>query len=110
MPYLPLVIMDTCGELDVFRTPETMSNWLEAVDVRDGEYRVFDCAGVEYEVWAASDSSPVMLGPMIGHETELVLHFARHFVDLARRRGDTTSSLELVSAEDVQRALIPYAR
>jgi hypothetical protein len=36
---------------------------MEAPDVRDNEFRVFDGSGVEYSVTAESDTAPVKIGP-----------------------------------------------
>jgi len=44
---LPLITVDTHGELSILATPDQVSRLLEAQDVRDGEFRLFDSAGVE---------------------------------------------------------------
>ena len=83
---------------------------LEALDVRDGEFRLFDSAGTEYSLWADTDASPVVVGPALGEHRELVRGMARKYLeDLLARKRTGRVDLELATAEDVSRAHAPYA-
>jgi hypothetical protein len=107
---LPLITVDSQGELTIFSTPDMVSRYLEAQDVRDGEFRLFDCAGVEYLLSADTDSSPIIVGPAIGDHTSLVRAVARRYLEslpARKRRGPV--DLELRTPGDVSRALSPYA-
>ena len=46
---------------------------MEAQDVRDGEYRLFDCDGREYPLRAEDDFSPVVVGEPLDLEPRLDL-------------------------------------
>lgn len=59
---LPLLVVDTHGEVTIFGSRDSVSRELEAQDVRDDEYRLFDAAGLEYALVADSDSSLVLVG------------------------------------------------
>ena len=108
---LPLITVDTWGELSIFRTPDQVSHWLEAQDVRDGEFRIFDCAGVEYLLSADTDSSPVVVGPAVGEHWELVRELALRYLErLPSHRRNEPTDLELLTPKDVSRALARYGR
>jgi hypothetical protein len=110
---LPLIVVDTHDEVDVFSSPESVSAWLEAPDVRDNEFRLFDANGVEYALLADSDASPVVVGPPVSGQPgfDHVLSIARDYLDRlpARVRGKAPL-IELQTPEDVSRALGPFAR
>lgn len=105
---LPLITVDSRGEVSIYRTPDQVSHWLEAQDVRDGEFRLFDCRGLEYSLSAETDSSSVTVGPPIGEHLDLVRQLARTFLDRLPARGQTEASLQ--DPEEVCEALEPYAR
>ena len=107
---LPLITVDTHGELSILATPDQVLRLLEAQDVRDGEFRLFDSAGVEYALWAETDLSPVEVGAPIGEHPDLVLSIARRYLaglPAPKRTGPV--GLDLRTPEDVSRALWPYA-
>jgi RNase P/RNase MRP subunit p29 len=63
---------------------------MEAPDVRDGEYRLFDCEGLEYRVRADTDDSEVTInGPLSSDpQTAFVLDAATRFLEgLAAPQG-----------------------
>ena len=109
--HLPLITVDSRGELSIFNTPARVSHWLEAQDVRDGEFRIFDSAGVEYSLSAATDSSSVVVGHAIGNHWELVRALALTYLEqLPPHRRLEPENLELKTSEDVSRALARYGR
>lgn len=107
---LPLITVDTHGELSVIATPDQVSRLLEAQDVRDGEFRLFDSAGTEYSLSAETDMSPVVVGAALGEHPDLVREMARKYLEsLPARKRTGPVDLELETPEDVSRALAPYA-
>lgn len=79
---LPLLLVDTHGEVTIFGSRDSVSREFEAQDVRDDEYRLFDAAGLEYALVADSDSSPVLVGdPVTGQaDFDRVLAIARDYL------------------------------
>jgi hypothetical protein len=62
----PVLVIARDGDVWVFRSTERAANWMEAQDVRDGEYRLFECDGREYQLSAESDLGPVIVsGPSV---------------------------------------------
>ena len=107
---LPLLVVDADGRLDIFRTPQTMSSRLEAIDVRAGEYRVFDCTGVEYAVVAESDTAPVLVGSAIGDDPALVRELAERWITGVRPTGRSApGEVNLATADDICQALTRFA-
>ena len=108
----PLLVVDTRGELTIFSSPDTASGWMEALDVRVGEYKLFYCAGVEYSLSAETDNSPVVVGDPIGGEPnfDLVRDITSRLLDSLPTKGRAPSpQIVLSTAEDVCGALAPYA-
>jgi hypothetical protein len=107
----PVLVLDTRSELSIYATPDRAADHLEAQDVRDGEYRLFDCAGVEYSISADTDSSPVHVGAAVDAEPkfELVRTVASDFLRrLPESKRRHLQEIELRTPEDVARALAPY--
>jgi hypothetical protein len=109
---LPLILLDTGGEVTPFSSAEKVSRQLEAQDVRDGEYRLFDSSGVEFELSAESDSSPVVIGGPISSTPsfDFVRNLAVNYLHgLPTKKRASSPQGGLQSPEDVSRALGPYA-
>jgi hypothetical protein len=85
---------------------------LEAPDVRDGEFRLFDTAGVEYSLSAETDSSPVQIGaamsgpPRFDYLAQVLSDFLKRIP--AQKRGHP-QDIEFRTPDDVRRAMAPYA-
>ena len=96
---LPLILVDTRDEVTIFSSADMVSMHLEAQDVLNGEYRLFDCAGLEYPLSAESDNSPVLVGGSTNREPsfDLVRDIASRLLSRPRSEFPTT--------EDVSRAL-----
>lgn len=107
----PLIVLDTRGELSVFPTAQRVANHLEAIDVLEGEFRLFDSSGVEYELTAASFSDPVRVGGPIRAEPDFGL-VRRIVTDYLRRlpasKKGEPQKIELQTAEDIRHALAPF--
>ena len=58
----PPIVVDEGGDAYVFETVEDAALSMEAVDVRNGEYMVYDCEGAVLRAHAASIDSPVEVG------------------------------------------------
>lgn len=106
----PLLTIDSQGEMSIFATPDQVSHWLEAQDVRDGEFRLFDCAGVEYLLSAETDSSPVQVGPPIGEFPDLVRQVAHQYLERLPTAKAGPVDLAPETSEEISRALAPFAR
>lgn len=108
----PLVVVDTHGEVSVYQSAETLCDRLEAPDVRDDEFRVFDSAGVEYQLHADSDAAPVVVGPPVTGtaDFETVLAIGRAYLARLPSRVRIRLPIDDVNTpEDLQRALPPIA-
>jgi hypothetical protein len=62
----PIIVVDREGEVNIFASLPDAASWIEPQDARDGEYRVFDTAGVEYLAGARSDNASVEFHPVGG--------------------------------------------
>jgi hypothetical protein len=80
--WIPMVVIARDGDVWVFKGSDRAAAWMEAQDVRDGEYRLFDCTGLEYALRADSDDSPVVVGPPMSEERhgDLVLDASERFL------------------------------
>ena len=56
----PIIVIDG-GDVEVYQTAESAALDMEAVDVLNGEYDIYDCEGTVLEAHAASVDSPVKI-------------------------------------------------
>jgi hypothetical protein len=106
----PWTVVERGGDLSVFRTREGAENSMEAPDVRDGEFRVYDGHGIEYAVTAENDNAPVKIGRALDGVArpevlrDVVLDYVNR-VPAHRRKGALAESIV-----DVSRVLAELAR
>lgn len=108
---LPLIVLDTHGVVTVFSSLEAVTRQLEAPDVVDAEFRLFDMTGREYRLIAESDDACVVIGPPIGDpDFDFVRAAAQRY--LSGLSDDARSHAPLTDPEDpaaLSRALLPFA-
>lgn len=108
----PVLVVARDGDIWIFRDADRAANWMEAQDVRDGEYRLFDCAGTQYQITADSDSSPVHTGhPISGYDnSDYVRRLASEYLAaLPPQRRPQADAIDLAQPDGVCRALAPFA-
>ncbi len=111
MQRLVLVVAQD-GDVWIYRTADRAAEWMEAQDVRNGEYRLFDCAGAQFELVAATDSSRVQVGHRIdgGDDFDLVRAVAIGYLKrIPPKRRPPANPGELRTPEEICRALEPFA-
>jgi hypothetical protein len=97
----PLLTIDTGGDIMVFRSPDTAARWLEAIDVRDGEYKVVDLAGRHYRATAIADDSAVVLLPADAPPSpEMALQLARRYLSWLSTPGQAVDRLSFAELRD----------
>jgi hypothetical protein len=104
-----VLVVDRDEELSVFQDGDSVSNWLEAPDVIDGEFRAFDCAAREYALTAENDAAPVILGPRLraAPESQLLGRAVSRYLRSMDPSFDTDGNFD---ADDLCRQLRPFAR
>lgn len=58
----PLIVVDTDGELEIFRSPEAAGQQLEAIDVENGEYVAYDAIGRRLRLEVMEQRRPSLFG------------------------------------------------
>ena len=106
----PILVVDRNGQVSVFETGERASTWMEAQDVRDGEYRVFGPSGREYEVTADSNSGPVRIGVSTtkAFDFEAVRDLVAAYLHEIPTKKRRHRERPLSSEADIRVALKPY--
>jgi hypothetical protein len=74
------IITDDSGDIGVYRTVADACINMEAIDVRDGVYDVFDRSGRRLLVTASSEAVSIQLDPRAEPEPEELERRLRHFI------------------------------
>jgi hypothetical protein len=109
----PLLVVDTEGWLTIFATPIRATGYLEAQDVVNGEYQMFDVTGAEYPLSAENDNAPIEIGPALERlpDFDLVRSVAQTFLDgVPPKRRLHSEMVDLGTPEGLALALAPYAQ
>jgi hypothetical protein len=104
------IVLAKDGDVWLFRTADRAAAWMEALDVRNGEYRLVDCAGAQYVLVASTDDSPV--GPrMLGSDDFELLWAAAvsYLKGLPPKRHPPANPDELRTPDEIGHALEPFA-
>jgi len=106
------VVLEDGGDVIVFATIKKLIGYVEAIDVRDGIFEVWDATGRRILLAAASDRAPVTyaVGPDsdVEHLREILVRRARH-PQIARTLPPAVH-LDTVSLPDLLRILVPKER
>lgn len=108
----PVLVVARDGDVWVYRTADRAADDLEAQDVRDGEYRLYDCAGAQFELVAETDTSRVRVGPRIegGDDFDLVRAAAiRYLKRIPPKRNPPANPGAFHTPGEICRALEPFA-
>lgn len=109
----PVIVVARDGDVWIFRTADGAAAWMEAQDVRDGEYRLYDCAGGQYDLVAETDSARVRVGPRLDGPDDFVLvrDIATEYLEQIAREHHRPADLgQLTTPDEICRALHPVAR
>ena len=105
----PILVVDRAGVIWIFSTLAAASSWMEAIDVRDAEYRVHGVSGLEYIPSALTDESPVTIATAkTPPDLELVRGLTSRFLSEIPRAKQRHPRTELRTAEDLRASLMPY--
>jgi hypothetical protein len=93
----PPIVIEECGDVYVYESVEDAQLDIEAIDVIDGVYRVFDSEGTILRPFASSEYSPVEIDEpeVASKKPELLAEILRQYVrDVgAERFGLTTDGI-----------------
>jgi hypothetical protein len=84
----PPVFVVEGWDVTTYESPESAARWMEAPDVRDGIFKIYDSAGLRLTPWAASDDAPVeiVVSPEAPREPDQLAAVLRRFLLSPPRR------------------------
>ncbi|MGL4745929.1 MAG: hypothetical protein ACRCXL_16285 [Dermatophilaceae bacterium] len=105
---IPPIVVDDRGDIALYATLEAASRELEAIDVLDAIYEVFDSRGRRLSVTAAGGLVSIRLDPQSVPESDELLRRLRHFISRVGADRVGVEDAESASLDVAVRALAQF--